>query len=112
MQNMNYQSSITMNYKSIIFNVISWLFGVAVFTVGLINTFWGNDPFFGLFLVMLSFVYFPPVAAMIKSKVGVSIPAVIKISLAVFIVMAAWVGIMLERKTVRIMPQCRTLMLL
>ena len=71
---MNNKSEITMNYTSGFFDVISWLYGIAVLAVGLINTFWGNDPEFGVFLVFLSFVYFLPVNAILTKMTGLSIP--------------------------------------
>lgn len=70
------------------FNIVSWLFGIAVFAAGIINTFWGNDPFFGIFLIVLSFIYFPPVNSVIKILFGFSVPVLVKILLAVFIIMA------------------------
>ena len=87
---MNNKSEVIKNNKSIVLNIISWLFGMAVLAVGLINTFWGNDPGFGVFLAFLSFVYFPPVNAIIKEKFGFAIPAIVKIILGIFIV---WVSL-------------------
>lgn len=78
-----------MNSKLIIMNNISWLFGIAVFAVGVINTFWGNDPGFGVFLLFLSFVYFPPTNAMLKKQTGLTIPVLIKILLGLFIIWAS-----------------------
>ena len=67
---MNTKSEVIKNDKSIVLNSISWLCGVAVFAIGLINTFWGNDPGFGVFLILLSFVYFPPVNALLRKMTG------------------------------------------
>ena len=67
----------------------SWLFGIIVLTIGFINTFWGNDPGFGIFLILLAFVYFPPVNALVKQVTGFSIPLIAKILLGVFIIWAA-----------------------
>ena len=39
-----------MNNKSNVLNLIGWLFGVVFFAIGVVNTFWGNDPEFGDFL--------------------------------------------------------------
>ena len=86
---MNNKSEATMNSKSDVLNIISWLFGTAVLAVGLINTFWGNDPGFGIFIVLLSFVYFPPVNAVIREKIGFSIPLIVKIVLSIFIIWAS-----------------------
>src|SRR5687767_9047735 len=80
---------ITMNNKSNVVNLISWLFGVAVLAVGLINTFWGNDPGFGVFLMLLSFLYFPPVDRLIREKTGFAIPGIVKILIGIFIIWAS-----------------------
>jgi hypothetical protein len=72
--------------------IISWIFGIAVFAAGVVNTFWGNDPGFGVFLLLLSLVYFPPTSAILNGKaekwVGFSIPKTGKIVLGIFIVWA------------------------
>jgi hypothetical protein len=78
-----------MTVKSIFFSVMSWTFGTAVFAVGLLNMFWGNDTAFGVFLLLLSFAYFPQVNHMIRKNFGFSIPPVVKIILAVFIIWVA-----------------------
>ena len=76
------------NSLLMLFNPISWLFGIAVFAAGIINTFWGNDPGFGIFLLLLSFVYFPPVNQVVKILFGFSVPVFLKLFLALFIIMA------------------------
>ena len=72
-------------------NVTSWLFGIVVLAIGIINTFWGNDPFFGYFLVLLSFIYFLPVNDILRRTIGFSIPKmrVVKIVLGILIIWAA-----------------------
>ncbi len=70
-------------------NIFSWIFGIAVLAVGIINTFWGNDPLFGIFLILLSFVYFPPVTTFVYILFGFSVPVLVKLLLAVFIILAA-----------------------
>lgn len=78
-----------MNTKSNIWNIMSWLFGTVVLAIGLINTFWGNDLGFGVFLILLSFIYFPPTNVILKKITGFSIPLVINILLGLFIIWAA-----------------------
>jgi hypothetical protein len=75
--------------RSTLLNLISWLFGLVFFAIGLINAFWGNDPGFGVFILLLSCVYFPPLNVMLKDKIGLAIPGVVKILLAIFILWAA-----------------------
>jgi hypothetical protein len=80
-----------MTYKLNIGNTISWIFGVLVFAIGIVNTFWGNDAGFGIFLLLLSFVYFLPVNELLKKITGFSIPkmGLIKIGLGFFIIWAS-----------------------
>lgn len=70
-------------------NVLSWVFGLLALGIGLVNTFWGNDPGFGLFVVLLAGLYFPPVSAFIKRKTSFAIPGLALVALAVFIIWAA-----------------------
>ena len=83
------KSALMTDYKTVAGNLVSWVFGIVVLAAGLINTFWGNDPGFGIMLVLLSFVFYPPVNAMIKKRFGRSIPLLIKIILAFFIIWAS-----------------------
>jgi hypothetical protein len=86
---MNDKTELIMNYKSTVGNIISWMFGIVFFAIGIINTFWGNDPGFGLFIIILSFVYFPPVNVLIRKMIGFSIPLIAKIILGIFIIWAS-----------------------
>lgn len=80
-----------MNNNSNVLNIISWIFGVVFFAIGVVNTFWGNDPGFGVFIILLSFVYFLPVNDILKKMTGFSIPrmGIVKILLGFFILWAA-----------------------
>jgi hypothetical protein len=86
---MNKNTAVSMNNKSAIGNIIGWLFGILVMAIGLVNMFWGNDLYFGIFLFLLAFIYFPPVNTVIKKLIGFSVPLVAKIILAAFIIWAA-----------------------
>jgi uncharacterized membrane protein YiaA len=37
---------------------ISLIVGIVFFAIGVVNTCWGNDPGFGMFITLLSLVYF------------------------------------------------------
>ena len=78
-----------MNNKVNALNIISWIFGVVVFAIGLVNLFWGNDPGFGAFILLLSFIYFPPANSILKKKTGLSVNRIFKIFLGIFILWAA-----------------------
>jgi hypothetical protein len=78
-----------MNNKSMVLDITGWLFGILVFAIGIVNTFWGNDAGFGVFIMLLSFVFFPPVTTLVKQKIGITIPRIAKIGLGVLIIWAA-----------------------
>lgn len=80
-----------MNNKSNVLNVIGWIFGTVVFAIGVVNTFWGNDPEFGVFILLLSLVYFLPVNDILKKMTGFSVPrmGIVKILLGIFILWAS-----------------------
>ena len=85
------QGETARNDGSTALNMISWLFGTVFFAIGVVNTFWGNDPGFGVFIVLLSFVYFLPVNTILRKMTGFSIPriGILKVLLGVFIIWAA-----------------------
>ena len=87
---MNYKAGVMRGNESIVFDIVSYLFGIAVFATGLINTFWGNDPGFGIFLLILSVIYFPPANALLKEKTNFSIPSIVKVLVGIFIIVAAF----------------------
>jgi hypothetical protein len=62
-----------------------WFFGLLFTAIGLINLFWGNDPFFGVFILVLSLVYFPPVTHFIQGITGIRIPVWLKVVVGAFI---------------------------
>ena len=88
---MNNTSAFKTDNTSTISNYISWLFGVIFFAIGLVNTFWGNDTAFGLFILLLSSIYFLPVNAILQKLLGFSIPKIgwLKIALGICILVAA-----------------------
>ena len=85
---MNNTSNFT-SVESITSNVTGWLFGLVALAIGVINTFWGNDPGFGLFIILLAFCFFPPVNVFLKEKTGFAIPRVAKWLLGFFILWAS-----------------------
>ncbi len=78
-----------MRKQLILPNFISWAFGILAMAIGIINTFWGNDPGYGIFIFLLSFAYFPPLSHMIPAKVGTKMALAGKILLALFILWTA-----------------------
>ena len=77
------------NKSSLPGDIAGWFFGAIFLAIGLINTFWGNDAGYGIFVVLLALFFLPPVQAMIKKITGFTIPLIVKILLAVFILWSA-----------------------
>jgi hypothetical protein len=88
---MNNTLTLSEKKTSTLTNFIGWAFGTIFFAIGVINTFWGNDPVFGVFIMLLSLVYFIPVDVIIKRFTGYTIPGmpIIRIVLGLFILWAA-----------------------
>lgn len=74
-----------MHTKQFTYKSSGWFFGLIFFTIGIINTFWGNDPFYGIFVLLCSLFYFPPLNAIFERKTRFSIPLAVKIVPGLFI---------------------------
>ncbi|OKL38471.1 hypothetical protein [Pontibacter flavimaris] len=87
----DYQGEVAKNDGATALTIISWLFGILFFAIGFVNTFWGNDPGFGIFILLLSLLYFLPVNVIIQRVLGFSIPKMwlVKILVGAFILWAA-----------------------
>jgi hypothetical protein len=83
---MSNPSEVMTNNQSTVLNLISWLFGIVVLTVGVLNLFLVHAvP--GVIYLFLSLVYFPPANAMLKKRFGFSIPVLVKIILAIVMIL-------------------------
>lgn len=72
---------------SAVFSIISLIFGITFFVIGVLNAFLVHlVP--AVFYLLLSFVYFPPAAAILENRFGFSIPLVVKIILGFIILWA------------------------
>ena len=65
---------------------LNWLFTVLFSAIGLINCFVGNDAGFGIFILVLSLLYCPPLQRLFQKKTRFTIPSFVLILLGVFIV--------------------------
>lgn len=89
--NQQFQGEMAKNDGSTALTIISWIFGTLFFAIGFVNTFWGNDPAFGVFIILLSLIYFLPVNEIMKKITGYRIPKMrlLKILVGIFIIWAA-----------------------
>ena len=76
--------------KSTIRIIINLLFGLLFFYIGFVNTFWGNDPFYGLFIILLSILFFLPIINLFIEKIPQKTLFILKIILGLFII---WSGL-------------------
>src|SRR5690242_3187137 len=78
-----------MKLNSTFLGLVSWVFAILFLAIGLLNCFWGNDPFYGLMVVMLSVAFIPPTDTLLKAKTCHTIPRLAKIFLGAFILWTA-----------------------
>ncbi len=69
-----------------ILTVLEALLSIAFALVGLINLIWGNDQFFGLFIIVIALVFITPFRRWIKKITGIWIAIWLRILIALFII--------------------------
>jgi hypothetical protein len=80
------ENKLVINNRPNVWSISGWIFGMMLLTVGILNMFLVHlVP--GVAYLLLSFIYFPPSNAYIKKKFDFSIPLVVKIILAIFILL-------------------------
>lgn len=73
-----------MQQKLSLQNTISWVLGLAVLTIGILNLILIH-PVPGIVGILLSLLFFPPVNDVLKRTTGFMIPFYVKVALALFI---------------------------
>ena len=68
---------------------VSFLFALLFSWIGFVNTFWGNDPYFGLIIFALSFIYYLPLIKMIERNLNFVLIRRIMIVLGLLILWAS-----------------------
>lgn len=73
-----------MNKKSNILNIISWIFGIVFFVVGVLNVILVHFvP--GMLYLLISVIYLPPTNTILGKRFDLSIPNVVKIILGIVV---------------------------
>jgi hypothetical protein len=75
--------------KQVVIAFLKWVFGLLFSAIGIVNLFWGNDPEFGVFIILISLIYYPPVQQLIQKRTPFSIPKWILIGLGLFVLWAS-----------------------
>lgn len=78
-----------MTKQAMVLNIIGVVFGVLFSAIGLLNIFWGNDSFYGFFVLALSLIFYPWISNFLKKSTGFSIHMVVRILLGMFILWSA-----------------------
>ena len=74
-----------MAVKITISNIISWILGIIVYTIGVLNLFLVHFvP--GIVFLVLSFAIFPPINDELRKRFGFSIPVPLRIALGILII--------------------------
>lgn len=75
-----------MENKIDLFVLAGWLFGLVVFTVGVLNLFLVH-PVPGIAYLLVSCLYFPPANSLLRQKFNFSLPLFVKIILALVLIL-------------------------
>jgi hypothetical protein len=54
---------------AIFVQIIRYLFAILFSIIGLINSFWGNDPYYGVFVILLSLPFYPVFSEMFLKQI-------------------------------------------
>ncbi len=65
---------------------LNWTFALLFSAVGMVNILVGNDLEYGVFIVLVSLFFYPPIHIAIEKKTGWTIPKVLLVLLALFII--------------------------
>lgn len=66
-------------------SAVSQTFGLLFGVIGLINMGWGNDFFYGLFVLSLSLLYFPFASSLLSKYLKPTLILILKIAVGLFI---------------------------
>jgi len=78
--------------------LLSWFFAFLFSAIGLVKCCVGNDPEFGVFILILSLLFYPPLRLVFQQKTGRKIPALVLILLGLFVFWSSLgVGELLEK---------------
>lgn len=72
--------------KKIFSHSVSILFGLLFSFIGFVNTFWGNDPYYGLLIILASILFYLPVINLLIDKVPERVLLILKVILGLLII--------------------------
>lgn len=75
--------------KQKVIAVLHWFFALVFSAIGLVNCFVGNDLEFGIFILLLSLLLYPPVQKVFQKMTSWTIPPIALLGLGLFILWAS-----------------------
>lgn len=66
-------------------SAVSILLGLLFSFIGFVNTFWSNDPYYGLLIILVSLIFYLPTINLILDKIPKKVLLISKIVLALLI---------------------------
>jgi hypothetical protein len=66
-------------------SAVNILLGLLFSFIGFVNTFWGNDPYYGLLIILVSLIFYLPTINLILDKIPKKVLLVSKILIGLFI---------------------------
>ena len=77
---------------SLVHKIVSVIFGLLFTCIGFSNAYWGNDPYFGLIIIGLSFFYYLPIVDFLRRLFSARFFFILKIVLG-FLILWASMGV-------------------
>ena len=65
--------------------LLNLFIGLLCTFIGFVNCFWGNDPFFGYLITLLSLIFYVPLFNIVSEYIKPNIVLIIKVILVLFI---------------------------
>ena len=65
---------------------LNFIFGLICSFIGFVNCFWGNDPYYGYFITLLSMIFYIPLLNVMIEKIKPNVMVMIKVIIGLFII--------------------------
>ena len=86
------------NMRCLMRELVVVVFGVLFSAIGFVNTFWGNDPYYGLAVLTASFLFYLPLIDVVRPRVSARQGTALLVLLGAFILWSSiGVGELLDK---------------
>lgn len=66
--------------------IVNLLVGLLISFIGFVNTFWGNDPYYGLSIILASVIFYLPIVNLILERISNKTQLIFKVIIGFFII--------------------------